>query len=311
MAGRTPTHEPPEYPDEELPPDERAPDARQLLRMFAPVAAVIVVFILGLLLVLKFLVVPAMERSDPAVQTRALATIGALQTQEVATRAQQAPTPQPTLQPTSAPRPVQAQAPQVTSTVTGVDQPTGGTATQATTPTARPPAAETPARAQESPSAPVQLSIDGGNVPSEPDAVAGVVPAPTVDLGAAAEVQQAYAHYWTQRSLALRDLNPSLLTDVAAGDELATLTSRIDDLRAQGRAVQSHVIHHVVALPTAPDEAVVADEYEDLSIYVDFETKSPIDPSNPDPQTGPTVKVRKLLQKFAGVWKVSWGEVYE
>jgi hypothetical protein len=102
-----------------------------------------------------------------------------------------------------------------------------------------------------------------------------------------------------------------LLSDVAAGDELAALTSRIEDLRTQGRAVQTHVIHHVVALPTAPDEAVVADEYEDLSIYVDFETKAPVDPSNPDPQSGPTVKVRKLMQKFAGVWKVSWGEVYE
>jgi hypothetical protein len=122
---------------------------------------------------------------------------------------------------------------------------------------------------------------------------------------------QAYARYWQQRTLAFRDLDPSLLTDVAAGDELASLTSRIDDLSSKGQAVRTHVIHHLVALPTAPGEAVVADEYEDLSIYVDFETKAPIDPSNPDPQTGPIVKVRKLLQKFEGVWKVSWGEVYE
>jgi hypothetical protein len=313
MAGRTPTQEPPEYPEEELSPEEQAPDARHLLRMFAPVAAVVVVFTVGLLLVLKFLVVPAMERGDPAVQTRALATIGALQTQEVATRAQQAPTPPPTPQPASTPLPVQAvqPAPQATSTRTSIDSGAGAAATLVTTPAATPPSAETPASAQESPGAPVQLSIDAGNVPSEPNAAAGVVPAPTVDPVAAAEVQQAYAHYWQQRTLALRDLDPSLLTDVAAGDELAALTSRIDDLRAQGRAVQSHVIHHVVALPTAPDEAVIADEYEDLSIFVNFETKAPIDPSNPDPQTGPTVKVRKLLQKFAGVWKVSWGEVYE
>ncbi len=158
---------------------------------------------------------------------------------------------------------------------------------------------------------PVQLAIDTGNMPAQPDAAAVAAPVPTVDPVAQAEVQQAYAHYWTQRTLALRDLDSSLLPDVAAGDELAALTSRIDDLRSQGRAVRTHVIHHVVALPTAPDEAVVADEYEDLSIYVDFETKAPIDPSNSDPQTGPVVKVRKLLQKFDRVWKVSWGEVYE
>jgi len=132
-----------------------------------------------------------------------------------------------------------------------------------------------------------------------------------VDPVAQAEVQQAYAHYWQQRALAFRDLDPSLLTDVAAGDELASLASRIDDLRSQGRGVRTHVIHHVVALPTAPGEAVVADEYEDLSIFVDFETKTPIDQANPDPQTGPIVKVRKVLQKFDGVWKVSWSGVYE
>jgi hypothetical protein len=94
--------------------------------------------------------------------------------------------------------------------------------------------------------------------------------------------------------LAFRDLDPSLLNDVAAGAELDALTSGIDDLRSQGRAISTHVIHHVVALPTAPGEAVVADEYQDLSIYMDFETKAPVDGSNPDPQTGPTVKVRKI-----------------
>jgi hypothetical protein len=82
-------------------------------------------------------------------------------------------------------------------------------------------------------------------------------------------------------------------------------------LRSQGRAIRTHVVQHVIALPTAPEEAVIADEYEDLSIYVDFETQTPIDPANPDPQTGPTVKVRKLLQKVDGIWKVSGSQVYE
>ena len=53
MAHGTPTHEPPEFPDEEVLPEEPAPTGRQLLRMFLPVAAAIVVFITALLLVLR------------------------------------------------------------------------------------------------------------------------------------------------------------------------------------------------------------------------------------------------------------------
>jgi hypothetical protein len=314
MARDIPTQKPPEFPDEELVPDEPAPGGRELLRMFLPVAAAIVVFITALMLALKFLVIPAMERSDPAVQARALATIGALQTQEAVTRSQQALTPQTTTTPQplgTAERPeATAQPvtqPTVAPTVVGVSVATGNqaptapaTATAATAPTIAPSSAT-----------PVQPDIDTGNVPAQPGTGSVAAPIPTVDPVAEAEVQQAYAHYWTQRTLAFRDLDTSLLDAVAAGAELDALTSGIDDLRSQGRAVRTHVIHHVVALPTAHGEAVVADEYQDLSIYLDFETKAPVDASNPDPQTGPTVKVRKLLQKLGGVWKVTASERYD
>ena len=76
-----------------------------MLRMFIPVAAAIVVFIGALLLVIKFLVIPAMERGDPAAQTRGVATLGALQTQQAVTRSQQGLTPQTTPQPANTPRP--------------------------------------------------------------------------------------------------------------------------------------------------------------------------------------------------------------
>src|SRR5262252_3177055 len=105
MARKTPTHEPPEFPDDELLSDEPAPSGRQLFRMFLPVAAAIVVFITALMLVLKFLVIPAMERGDPNAQPRALATIGALQTQQAVTRTELALTPQTTPQEVSTPRP--------------------------------------------------------------------------------------------------------------------------------------------------------------------------------------------------------------
>src|SRR5438874_1635522 len=287
MAHGTPTHEPPEFPDEEVLPEEPAPTGRQLLRMFLPVAAAIVVFITALLLVLRLLVIPAMERSDPAVQARALATIGALQTQEAVTRSQGALTPQPTPEPTSTPRPVATAQPQV-ATAQPVAQPTAAPAVvgaPAATPVAAP-TGSTTAPPPPSSATPVQPAIDTGDVPAS-SASAEPLAVPTVDPVAQAEVLQAYAHYWQQRTLAFRDLDPSLLADAAAGPELDALTSGIEHLRSEDRAIRTHIIHHVVALPTAPGEAVVADEYEDLSVYVDFQTKAPIDPSNPDPQTGP------------------------
>lgn len=307
MAHGTPTHEPPESPDDELLPEEPAPTGRQLLRMFLPVAAAIVVFITALILVLKFLVIPAMDRSDPAVQARALATIGALQTQEAVTRTQRTLTPEPA----STPPPVSAAQPQV-ATAQPVAQPTP-VPTAVGAPAATPVTASngsTTAPPPPSSATPVQPDIDTGDVPAS-SASAEPLAAPTVDPVAQAEVLQAYAHYWQQRTLAFRDLDPSLLADAAAGPELDALTSGIEQLRSEDQAIRTHIIHHVLALPTAPGEAVIADEYEDLSVYVDFQTKAPIDPSNPDPQTGPTVKVRKVLQKLDGVWKVTASVRYE
>jgi hypothetical protein len=319
MARGTPTREPPEFPDEELMPEESAPSGRQLLRMFIPVAAAIVIFITALLLVLKFLVIPAMDRSDPAVQARALATIGALQTREAATRAQQALTPQPT----STPQPM--------ATAQSATQPTGAPTTTAagtvanptiqavavSTP-AVPPATNTTQSASSSgaqtPSTtatPVQVTTGAGTVPTVGSALGAPAALPTVDPVAQAEVLQAYGRYWDQRALAFRDLDASLLNDVAAGPELDGLADGIDQLRSEGRAIKTHVRHHVSAFPTAPGEAVVADEYEDLSVYIDASTKEPLDPATADPQSGPVVKVRVVLQKIDGVWKVTGGRLYE
>ena len=324
MARFTPTHEPPDFPDEELLPEEPAPTGRQLLRMFLPVAAAIVVFIGALLLVIKFLVIPALERGDPTAQARGVATLGALQTQQVVTRTQQALAPQPTAQPSATPRPVAtaqpASQPTAAQAAAAVAAPaTAGTTTSSvSTPVVQPAtnavqatAGAGAAPATAAPAAPVQVTIDTGNAPAQPPAVAAPLAIPTVDPVAQAEVLQAYAHYWQQRTLAFRDLDPSLLSSVAADPELEGLTEKIARLRSEGRAIRTHVIHHLVALPTAPGEAVVADEYEDLSTYIDSSTKEPIDPATADPQSGPVVKVREVLQKIDGVWKVTGGEIYE
>jgi hypothetical protein len=339
MARFTPTHEPPDFPDQELPPEEPAPGGRQMLRMFIPVAAAIVVFIGALLLVIKLLVIPALERGNPAAQTRGVATLGALQTQQAITRTQQVLTPQPTPKPANTPLPVVTPQPasQPTAASAAAAVPLATQANQApTTAVAAPAAVETrtssvstlvdvpsartalpttgAAPATQAPAAaaaPVQDEIDTNNVEAQTPAANAPVAVPTIDPVAQAEVMKAYSHYWEQRTLAFRDLDASLLDSVAAGPELDSLTGKIDQLRSEGRSIRTHVFHHFVALPTAPGEAVIADEYQDLSIYVDFETKVPLDPTNPDPQTGPIVKVRKLLQKLDGIWKVTGSQVYE
>jgi hypothetical protein len=314
MARGIPTQKPPEFPDEELLPEQPAPGGRELLRMFLPVAAAIVIFITALLLALKFLVIPAMERSDPAVQARALATIGTLQTQEAVTRGQQVLTPQPTATPrlvATAEQPVAtaqpATQPVAASTVVGDS---GTTDNQAPTAVGTSVGAMAPTTVPSSATA-SQQAIDTGSESAQPDAAAVAAPVPTMDPVAQAEVMQAYGHYWDQRALAFRDLDPSLLNDVAGSYELSALTARIEELRSQGRAIWTHVIHHIVALPTAPGEAVVADEYEDLSVYIDAGTKQPLDPATSKPDTGPIIKVRKVFQKLDGTWKVTASQVYE
>ncbi len=338
MARFTPTHEPPDFPDTEMPPEEPAPGGRQMLRMFIPVAVAIVVFIGALLLVIKFLVIPALERGDPAAQTRGVATLGALQTQQAITRTQQVLTPQPTPQPAATSRPVTTAHPatQPTAASTAAALPPVTQANQAPTSVTAPAAVETKTSSVSTPAGlratdaappssgaasatqapaveatPVQEAIGTSNIQAQTPATGAPPAVPTVDPVAQSEVMQAYSHYWEQRTLAFRDLDASLLDSVAAGPELDSLTGKIDQLRSEGRSIRTHVFHHFVALPTAGGEAVIADEYEDLSIYVDFETKVPVDPTNPDPQTGPIVKVRKLLQKLDGIWKVTGSQVYE
>jgi hypothetical protein len=325
MARHTPTHGPPDFPDEELLPEESVPGGRQLLRMFIPVALAIVVFITVLMLVLKFLVIPAMERGDPNAQARGVATLGALQTQEAVTRTEQALTPQPTPRPASTPQPVATAQPAAQPTPNpaavaiapaAAETKTSSVSTtqvvQPTTTAAQPTISNAPATpAAALVATPIQGPIEPRSAPTQPPGVAAPPAVPTVDPVIQAEVLQAYALYWQQRTLAFRDLDPSLLSGVAADPELKGLTGKIQQLRSEGRAIRTHVIHHVVALPTAPGEAVVADEYEDLSTYVDSVTKEPIDPATADPQSGPIVKVREVLQKIDGVWKVTGGEIYE
>jgi hypothetical protein len=125
-----------------------------------------------------------------------------------------------------------------------------------------------------------------------------------------AEVADAYLHYFDVTSEALLNLDPSRLPEVAAGATLAGLEQGIAEDSAQNRALETHVQHDFAVLMVQGDEAVVADQYRDGSVFVDPKTHEPLAgqviPASPE--QAPLVKVLYHLQRMDGVWKVVRGE---
>jgi hypothetical protein len=69
-------------------------------------------------------------------------------------------------------------------------------------------------------------------------------PSPTVDPELAAEVGKAYEHYWEIWGDAFLNLDTSHLDEVMGGDHLRVVQDRIEELRTEGRAVETHVDHN-------------------------------------------------------------------
>jgi hypothetical protein len=150
--------------------------------------------------------------------------------------------------------------------------------------------------------APAATNVAGSSLPTAipPTAL------PTVDPQIAAEVRDAYQRYWDVTAQALRDLDASRLSEVAMDGELAALQKNIDNLRAQGRAIDTSVEHHFVVVWNAGDQAQVVDRYRDRSVYIDPVTKQPL-PGEVVPATfddAPESNVVYLLQREQGTWKV-------
>jgi hypothetical protein len=91
---------------------------------------------------------------------------------------------------------------------------------------------------------------------------------PAVDAQVVSDVKSAYQRYWDVTAQALRELDASRLGDVATNGELAALQQNIDDLRAQGKAIDTSVEHHVVVNWIQGDKAQVVDRYRDRSVYI-------------------------------------------
>jgi hypothetical protein len=122
---------------------------------------------------------------------------------------------------------------------------------------------------------------------------------PTVSPELAAEISEAYQHYWQVRAEALRDLDASLLPAVMAGEHLAAVQDRISELRAEGHAIETDVDHNYVVFEASTEDAKVADSYADDSVYVDLQTHARL--------TTPTgVKLNEvyIMTKTDGIWRV-------
>ena len=106
-------------------------------------------------------------------------------------------------------------------------------------------------------------------------------------------------------------MDPTVLDDVATGDELAALKRDVDGLRAEGRAIKTEVQHQFTVVRVDGDEAQVLDRFRDFSIYVDAQTKQPLPGEvRPDEASAPLNTALYYMRKVDGAWKVERGERY-
>jgi hypothetical protein len=114
-------------------------------------------------------------------------------------------------------------------------------------------------------------------------------------------VKEAYLHYWGVYSEALFNLDSSRLSEVMTGPRLERALQEIERLEKQDRAVKIVVENRPVVVQVEGDQAVVLDEYENRSHFIDPETKEPL--SEP-PTTGETIRDRVTLTRVGDTWKV-------
>ena len=110
------------------------------------------------------------------------------------------------------------------------------------------------------------------HAPPAPRPTTSATPRATVIPELAAEIGDAYQAYWQVRAAALYDLDTSRLPAVMAGEHLAAVEDRINELRSEGHAFETDVDHHYVVFEASAQEAKVADSYVDHSVYVDLQT---------------------------------------
>ena len=139
---------------------------------------------------------------------------------------------------------------------------------------------------------------------SSPTATTTTSAPTTVTPSPGDEVLDAYSNYWEVYAAALRDRDSSHLAEVMTGPRLDRGLQEVADLEAQDRAIALMVESNPVVLEVRGDQALIADEYQNNSYYIDPETKQPLGATPSAPET---LKDTVTMQRVDGVWKVRDG----
>ena len=266
---------PPGLPDEPRPPDAEAhpteppPDGSAFLHVPWPLVAGALLALLAIALAAG-LYANRYLRPQPAL-VAAPPTANSLSAADTPLPATVAPTPAPAAA-TAPPQATPTSVPGVTAAITPLV--VGTLAPPPTTGTTAPPAA------------PVT-------------AVPTISVLPTVDPAIGDEVGAAYLAYWQIRSQAALQLDTSHLAEAMDGEYLEDFRNRIEQLRAEGRAINTQVSLNYTVVQATPTSAVVHDRIEDKSIYIDAVTKAPLE----QPADGQLL-IEFTLKRIDGVWKV-------
>lgn len=127
------------------------------------------------------------------------------------------------------------------------------------------------------------------------------VPQPTATPDPKAEVLDAYAKYWEVYAKALRNRDDRRLDEVMTGPRLERGMAEIAGLIADDRAVEQVVRLNPIVVQIVGDQAVIFDEYENYSYYVDPATHQPL---RPTPSTPQVLRDTVTMHRIDGVWKV-------
>ena len=131
-----------------------------------------------------------------------------------------------------------------------------------------------------------------------PAATATAEATPTPSLEEA--IIEAYLRYWDVYGEGLYDLDTSHLSEVMTGPRLERALDEVENLREEGRAVKIVVENHPVVVQVEGDRAVVFDEYENQSHFIDPTTKEPVG----EPGAGEVIRDTVTLTRSGQTWKV-------
>jgi len=294
------------------PPEGIDTEGRVSWRFVAGFAAGIVVFVGAVYLLLQALRAPA----PPVSAVVPVATGAATAVPTGASAPVAVPTVQPTLAPTSIPgvvagattQPATKSGPAPTSAplTAPVAAPTsvGAIATAlpagpTTAPAAPPVAVATEQGTPEAFTTSSSATPGDGAPSSEPPSFGGT----SIDAGMAAQILDAYSHYWSVRVLATADPGRTDLDlgSVMSDVELTTAQKTLSEYQAQGKAYRTTVDHHVWITYAAPDQAQLTDQLTLTSEKLDLATKEPL-PGAPIVEQQTT---GFLLRNADGIWKVA------